>query len=68
MSPIKFSDIKDEIQQALQKKLTINPIQGEAGFSLIEGFMTLHIQTEISSSLIAGGPSIPIVGASSCRR
>lgn len=62
MEPIKFSDIKEKLQAALQEKLNQNPIQGEKGFALIEGFMTLTIQGELSTNLIVGGPIIPVVG------
>ncbi len=62
MSAIKFSDIRDKLQQALQQKLMATPISNENGFSLIEGFMTLPIQTEISNNVIIGGPNIPIIG------
>lgn len=60
MIPIKFSDIKIDIQNALQEKLKLAPIQNEAGFALIEGFMMLPLQGEISNTVMLGGPSIPI--------
>lgn len=62
MDTIKFSDKKEEIQAALGEKLRQNPILGEAGFTLVDGFMTLPLQGEISNNVIIGGPSIPIVG------
>lgn len=60
---VKFSDIKDELLAALQLRLKTTPIKEEAqGFELIEGFMTLPLQAEISNSVMLGGPSIPIIG------
>lgn len=62
MKPIKFSDIKEELQKKLQQKLQITPILGEAGFTLIEGFITTSLQGEISGNFILGGPTIPTIG------
>lgn len=62
MNSLKFSDIKEELQDALKRKLAAAPIPHENGFALIEGFMTLPLQSEWSTNLILGGPSIPIVG------
>lgn len=62
MKVIKFSEIKEELQKALNEKLRSTPITGEAGFNLIEGFMTMPLQGEISNNVIIGGPSIPVVG------
>jgi hypothetical protein len=62
MNTIKFSDIKNELQNALQAKLKQTPIIGEDGFTLIEGFMTLALNDAISNNIIIGGPGIPIVG------
>lgn len=62
MSNMKFSDIKEELNNNLQKKLGINPILGENGFSLIEGFMVLTLQKELSNDLKLAGENIPVVG------
>lgn len=62
MTPIKFSDIKNRLQLALQEKLQLTPIPNENGFSIIEGFMTLPLQGEISNNVMIGGPNIPIIG------
>ena len=62
MNPIKFSEIKEELQKNLQEKLKISPIPNEAGFTLIEGFITTSLQGEISGSFILGGPTIPSIG------
>lgn len=62
MGQIKFSEMREDIQNALNKKLTQTPISDEAGFSIIEGFMNMPIHSEVSSSIIAGGPNIPMVG------
>ncbi len=60
---IKFSDIKDELQRAMQQKLSLTFMPGEtAGFTLIKGFMTTPILGELSNNMIIGGPNIPTVG------
>lgn len=62
MSAIQFVDIKDRLQKALQEKLKATPIPGESGFALIEGFMNLPLQLEISNNIVIGGQNIPMVG------
>lgn len=62
MSALKFEDIKDELQQALQEKLKKTPITNENGFALIEGFMSMPIQAEIGNSMIIDGPNILVIG------
>ncbi len=62
MNAIKFIEIKDELQKALQDKLNKKPVIGEDGFTLIDGFMTLSLNGEISTNIIIGGPSIPVIG------
>ena len=62
MNPIKFSEIKEELQKKLQEKLRNTPIPNEEGFTLIEGFITTTLQGEISGSFILGGPVIPTIG------
>jgi len=62
MNTVKFLDIKEKLQLALQEKLKQTPIVGEAGFTLIDGFMTLPLHGDISNNLIIGGPSIPVIG------
>lgn len=61
MNIVKFSEIKNELQLELEKRLKESPILGEAGFTLIDGFSNLSLQTELSNSVIVGGPSIPMV-------
>jgi hypothetical protein len=68
MEPIKFSDYKQKIIEALNKKgasLGVNePV------TLVDGFINQPIQNEISGSFVIGGPTIPmimIVGKSSGR-
>lgn len=62
MSTIKFSDIKPQLQQILQEKLNEKILPDEGGFVLIEGFMALPIQSEISNNIVIGVPNIPTVG------
>lgn len=59
---VKFSEIKDKLQQELQKKLNTAQFPGEGGFTLIEGFMALPLYGEVSNNVIIGGPTLPIVG------
>jgi len=71
MNPINFNSIKNELQNALQERIRLTHLVGEtAGFTLVEGFLNSPLQTEISGSLVIGGPNIPmvaIVGNSSGR-
>jgi|SRR5580692_2385174 hypothetical protein len=60
--PILFSDIKERLTRELQNKLIDTPIPNENGFFLIEGFMPLYLNKEISSNLILGGTNVPTVG------
>lgn len=62
MSNIKFSDYKEKIQSGLTEKLQGIDFVGETqGFTLIDGFFNLPIQTELSGSLTIGGPTVPMV-------
>jgi len=62
MSGVKFSDIKSQLEKALQEKLSLSlDLNFEKGFALIDGFMMLSVHGEISNSLIVGGPNIPTI-------
>lgn len=62
MSPIKFTDIKDELKRELRKKLPSMPVSGEKeGFTLIEGFMAIPILSELSNDMATCGQNIPAV-------
>ena len=71
MEKIKFDDYKQKITEAIQDKLKQNPIKGEDGFSLIEGFFNQSIQNEIAAgNILIGGITVPmvaIVGNKTCR-
>lgn len=62
MKSIKFSEIRDDLENILREKLDKVPIPGENKFALIEGFMTLPFRTDLNDDLTIGGPQIPIVG------
>lgn len=62
MGNLKFADIQDSVKVELEKKLLTAPIPGEGGFSLINGFLNPSVQSEISSGINMGGPSMPMVG------
>lgn len=57
-----FSELKPKIQKAIEKRLDENPIDGENGFILIDGFIMKTIQPKLSGSVVIGGPSVPMVG------
>ncbi len=61
MKPIRFIEIKNNLLKAIEEKLKVNPIPNENGFTIIEGFITTSLQSEISGNFILGGPSIPTV-------
>jgi len=61
MIPIKFSDKKQQITDAIQAKLRVTPIIGENGFTIVEGFIMQPISSEVSGNMIIGGPTIPLV-------
>ena len=61
MITIKFEDYKEDITNAIQAKLQATPINGEAGFTLVEGFIIQPLNKELSGSTVLGGPSIPLV-------
>ena len=54
---IKFDEIKQDILSALQQKAET---LGEP-VSLIDGFVSSPFSTELSDSVILGGPTIPMV-------
>lgn len=62
MKPIKFDEIKEKLQAALQNKLQLSPIPNEQGFSLIEGLMSLPLRSEYGNEIFLGGLNIPVVG------
>jgi hypothetical protein len=62
MKTAKFSEIKEELQRNLEEKLKASPIPNEAGFTIIEGFMSFSIQGDISNNVVIGGPVIPMIG------
>lgn len=62
MKSIKFSDIKEEVQDNLQKNLLINPILGEDGFTLIDGFISPTLKRELTDYLKISGDNIPAIG------
>ena len=61
MANIKFEDYKAQILTSIDQKLRLKPITGEAGFTLVEGFIMQPLNKEISGSIIIGGTTIPLV-------
>jgi hypothetical protein len=61
MEQIKFQDIKNRLLTTIQAKMPVTWVQEEGGFTLVEGFFTQPMQTELSGNLIIGGPSVPTV-------
>lgn len=63
MSKIKFSEIKTEISNALEEKFKKNPIPENPKLVLINGFVSLPVYQDFSSTeVMLGGPSIPLIG------
>jgi hypothetical protein len=60
MATVKFADIKEKIRRALNekepKKLGI-----DEKIQLIDGFVNLQLDTELSGNITVGGPRIPTV-------
>lgn len=54
---LKFDDIKQEILSTLERK---GKTFGES-VSLVDGFVSGPFSTELSDSVILGGPTIPMV-------
>lgn len=58
-----FSDIKSRLLSELNKKLKEGEMPIQEPLDLIDGFVNQTIQNELSSSLIVGWPSIPMIAA-----
>lgn len=68
MSAINFEEYKGQIQAAIQQKISMGVISDQAGFILIDGFISMPFQKEIGGAFVIGGPTIPavaVVGKSS---
>ncbi|MFH0988121.1 MAG: hypothetical protein V1763_01985 [Parcubacteria group bacterium] len=61
MKAVKFEDYKSLITNAIQARLQAAPIQGENGFTLVEGFIMQPLNNEVSGNIVIGGPTIPLV-------
>lgn len=61
MNSIKFDQEKDNIQKAIEKKITSGVINDPEGFILIEGFINMPTQNEVGGAFVLGGPTIPTV-------
>lgn len=62
MNPLKFAELKPKIEQALNQRLALSTgPKDPQGFTLIDGFFTQPIQTELSANFTIGGPSITLV-------
>lgn len=58
---VNFDDYKTQIQSAIQQKIATGIISDPQGFILIDGFINISMQKELSGSLMIGGPTIPTV-------
>ena len=72
MTEIKFEDFKPQITTAIQNKLQAVPIHGEAGFTLVDGFIMQPLNKELTANIIIGGtttllPLVAVVGNTSGR-
>lgn len=56
---LKFSDYKDQIIKALQKRQTSLGIHEPV--TLIDGFVNQPIQKELTGGFVFGGPTIPMI-------
>ncbi len=61
MPTIRFEDYKQLITSAVQDRLRQAPIQGEQGFTLVDGFIMQPLSGDISGTVVIGGPTIPLV-------
>lgn len=56
---IKFSEIKEQLRQALNNRIPILGINESV--TLVDGFVNQPISMELSGSFIIGGPTIPMI-------
>jgi hypothetical protein len=61
MNPINFEQYKEQIQAAIEVRLKQGIIKDPMGFILIDGFISLSYNKDVTNSLIVGGPSIPSI-------
>lgn len=61
MISVKFDELKDKIQQEIEKKINSGVIKDPEGFILIEGFVNMPTQNEVGGAFVIGGPTIPTV-------
>lgn len=58
---IKFSEIKNDLIIALNKKLKSNKLHLSEKVTIIDGFINQPISMELSGSFVIGGPAIPMI-------
>jgi hypothetical protein len=66
MEELEFEKLRDRIVERVNQKInlnttTFNPVL-EGGFTLVDGFITLPVQTRIGKEYNLGAPFIPVVG------
>lgn len=59
MDPIKFSEIKQKIIDALNSRASELGIAEP--ITLIDGFINQPLQTEYTGGMIIGGPAVPMI-------
>lgn len=62
MNKVEFKTIKPKIQEALPEAMKKSGITAEeGGFVLIDGFFNQPFHAELTSSVVIGGPALPLV-------
>lgn len=61
MEKTTFENYKQQIITEINKKIADGVISDPEGFILIEGFINIQQQKEITGAFIVGGPTVPAV-------
>lgn len=58
---IKFSEIKEQLVQALNLKLSQNKLHVNEKVTIVDGFVNQPMSMELSGSFVIGGPAVPMI-------
>lgn len=58
---IVFTDIKQDLLNVLNQKISTSAIKFSEKVNIIDGFLNQPLTFEISPSFVIGGPSIPMI-------
>ncbi|MDD5626221.1 MAG: hypothetical protein PHG83_03580 [Patescibacteria group bacterium] len=58
---IKFSEIKENLVNALNEKLKNNKLYIPEKVTIIEGFVNQPLSMELTGSFVIGGPAVPMI-------